>query len=606
MLSALVHDDGGSTSSIARRRSQKAAASATVARWSSRSADSAGSTTRLTRSTSSRAARPAQTAAVPGILDADRHRGRAAVLEEALQRATQGAGPESVEELVLVGAPAVERVRRVERALLGEPHERGHVGPDAFDRSIHEPSCLSSGCAGGCLVASLLPAPPGVKGRRASGEAERTGRARSPCSAPSASIAPRRAAGVVCCACSTAQVRAKSATSSQPSWLTMRCVRPANSRYSTIDGAAGGAVLLHDGLADGGRHDVVDLAGDDEQRRAVGLGVVDVAHPALLVEGAGDALEEHPVVGVHGVLLPDAIGCLAAEVVAEGEVEVRLRDRLGAVPAERVGEDRRAGPERREGERRDARGLAGGDADVGDPEAAVGEHLGEQPAEGVAHDDRLLRQGADDALVVVGDLLQADALQGLGVRADVGDLAVVDAGPARDDDLVAAGPEVLGPGVPALRGHPQAVDEDDGGLLGGGHVRLLLRAAVSIVRSRTIVLSCCEANIRRPTGRMSSKKRKIVLSFRYGITNDPVGHLRGARAPAAHRLRPLLPRGDPRGRGRPHHRRGGRDAGHLLPALPEQGGPRRGVPRRGGRHDPRRVRPGARGHRRAARSSSAS
>ena len=251
-----------------------------------------------------------------------------------------------------------------------------------------------------------------------------------------------------------------------PAVLADEAVRAAGELPVVDDrGAAGLAVLLDDRPADGRRHDVVDLAGDDEQRRAVGAREVDVARAALLVERGGDALEEHPVVGVHGELLPEAIGCLAAEVVAEGEVEVRLRDGLGAVLVERVREDRGAGPERRQRQGRDAGGLARGDAHVGDAEAAVGEHLGEQPAERVAHDDRLLGQGADDALVVVGDLLQADALQRLGVRADVGDLAVVDAGPAGDDDLVAASAEVLGPGVPALRGHPESVDEDDGGLV---------------------------------------------------------------------------------------------------------------------------------------------
>ena len=49
-------------------------------------------------------------------------------------------------------------------------------------------------------------------------------------------------------------------------------------------GAAGRGVLLHDGLADRRRHDVVDLTGEDEQRRAVCAGVVDVGDAALLVQ----------------------------------------------------------------------------------------------------------------------------------------------------------------------------------------------------------------------------------------------------------------------------------------------------------------------------------
>ena len=43
-----------------------------------------------------------------------------------------------------------------------------------------------------------------------------------------------------------------------------------------------------------------------------------------------------------------------------------------------------------------------------------------------------------------------------------GDRAVVDAGPARNDNRVPGGAEALCPGVPAGRGHPESVDEDDG------------------------------------------------------------------------------------------------------------------------------------------------
>ncbi len=110
---------------------------------------------------------PRANAVDAGVGDADRHRGDAAVLEEALQGASERTGMQRAPQRVLVAAPAGEDdVDGVaERALLGEPDERGHVGPDAFDRSCHEPS-LSSGCAGGCLVASLLPAVSGVKGAR--------------------------------------------------------------------------------------------------------------------------------------------------------------------------------------------------------------------------------------------------------------------------------------------------------------------------------------------------------------------------------------------------------------------------------------------------------
>ena len=161
----------------------------------------------------------------------------------------------------------------------------------------------------------------------------------------------------------------------------------------------------------------------------------------------------------------------------------RFDSGLAPLLAEGVREDRRAGPQRRQRERRDAGGLSGGDADVGDAEAAVGEHLRDDAAERVADDDRLLGQLADDPLVVVGDLLEADPLERLGVVADVFDGAVVDSGPARDDDLVAGGAEAVGPGVPALGGHPEAVDEDDGGLGRGGHFNLLVGVCGGFVLS---------------------------------------------------------------------------------------------------------------------------
>lgn len=147
------------------------------------------------------------------------------------------------------------------------------------------------------------------------------------------------------------------------------------------------------------------------------------------------------------------------------------------VLVERIAEDGEAGAHGGEGQRRDAGWLAGGDADVGNAEVAVGEHLREESAEGVAHDDRLLRQGADDALVVVGDLREADPLEGRGVAADVGDAAVIDPGPAGHDHFVAAGPEVLGPRVPAGGGHPEPVDEDVGVLCWS-----LLFILISVVR----------------------------------------------------------------------------------------------------------------------------
>ena len=58
----------------------------------------------------------------------------------------------------------------------------------------------------------------------------------------------------------------------------------------------------------------------------------------------------------------------------------------------------------------DARaGAAIGLVPVGGAEAAIEEDLGDRAAVGVADDDRRAREGADDRVVVVDDLLRAEA-----------------------------------------------------------------------------------------------------------------------------------------------------------------------------------------------------
>ena len=97
-------------------------------------------------------------------------------------------------------------------------------------------------------------------------------------------------------------------------------------------------------------------------------------------------------------------------------------------------------------------------ADASGAQAAVEQDLRHQSAEGVAHDDRRRVEAADDRLVVVGDLLEAEALQRRGVLADRLHVAVVDSGPAGGEHGVTATLEALLPALPAQRRHPQAMD----------------------------------------------------------------------------------------------------------------------------------------------------
>ena len=119
--------------------------------------------------------------------------------------------------------------------------------------------------------------------------------------------------------------------------------------------------------------------------------------------------------------------------------------------------------------------------------------------------------------------------------------------------------------------------------------------SIRSLESRTIVLSCCERTY--PTRRANVKQKEKDRSIIYFMATrtTPAGTSAARERLVARGIRPLLPRGHPRRRRRPHHRRGGRHPRHVLPPLPGQGGPRRGVPRRRGRQHPGRVRPGARG-----------
>ena len=96
--------------------------------------------------------------------------------------------------------------------------------------------------------------------------------------------------------------------------------------------------------------------------------------------------------------------------------------------------------------------------DGGEP--APGDDLGQQPAEGVPDDGRLLLEPADDRVEVVGDLADGLVREDLGVG--VGLLHRVGVvRPARRQRGVAGLLEQRRPAVPAARQEPEAVDEDD-------------------------------------------------------------------------------------------------------------------------------------------------
>ena len=211
-----------------------------------------------------------------------------------------------------------------------------------------------------------------------------------------------------------------------------------------------------------GRHDVVCPAGDEEERCAAVVLVVD---PGLLMTGleVGDQAVRPDPVPRRGDVVPlvDLRGLLLGQRVREGVVELVRREPDGLVPVRRVLEDR----EQRLDLRRwvDAHALGRGrvDHDAGGAAPAVEQELGERAAEGMAHDDRRPVELRDDTGEVrngLGHRQRRDHRRVLAERLHL-DLEPWVAG---RDDPVALALVVRDPLLPAARGHPQPVDQDDG------------------------------------------------------------------------------------------------------------------------------------------------
>jgi len=123
-------------------------------------------------------------------------------------------------------------------------------------------------------------------------------------------------------------------------------------------------------------------------------------------------------------------------------------------PAERDEEDPAQRQERRRLEGEDALRWGRVDGDPGRPEPAVDEELDEEPAEGVANEDRRLVERADDALVVVDDLAQPEAGDRLLVLAKLLDVPFLPR-PFRRRGRVAAPLEELLEALPAPGREPR-------------------------------------------------------------------------------------------------------------------------------------------------------
>ena len=256
-----------------------------------------------------------------------------------------------------------------------------------------------------------------------------------------------------------------SATSRQPLSMVSAC--PRSGHLGDLGHALVALLLLVGGVGDRPRDRVVLLAGDDQQRPAVGVLAVDL-RLGPRVEVGGGGLEERRPGGGHGVGVVELLGLVLADRVGEAEAELLVGQRDGAVAVGGVGEDRRRRLQRGDRQRQDAAEGRGIDGHRGGRQAAAGEDLGQQPAEGVPDDRRLALQPADHRGEVVGDLSDGLVGEDLGVGVGLLDRVGV-VGPAGRERRVAGLLEDRRPAVPAAGQQPEAVDEDDGlqpGLVG--------------------------------------------------------------------------------------------------------------------------------------------
>ena len=201
-------------------------------------------------------------------------------------------------------------------------------------------------------------------------------------------------------------------------------------------------------------------SGDEEQRRAIRSLKVHLGR-TVRVEHCERAFPEHVRRGRDTQLIVDLTRFRDVELVREIVVELFLRDRHGGVVCEGVTEDRQADAKCRERQHRNSRWLCGVDKHTGGAEASIDEHLHEQTAKRVAHENWWRGQPADDPLVVIDDRFHREALERRRVTTDRFDLAL-ESGPRRSEHGVAGALITFFPPTPASGSQPEPVNQNDG------------------------------------------------------------------------------------------------------------------------------------------------
>lgn len=208
-----------------------------------------------------------------------------------------------------------------------------------------------------------------------------------------------------------------------------------------------------------GWHDVVLAEPNEQQRRAPFA--VDLGRRARITPEVRErVVPEDPCWGGDRIACVQCVRLLAAQRVGERVVELLRRERQGLALRGRA----EGGRHHLDGRERDVTDPLDPDrshTDAGDAEATIEQYLRERSAERVADDDRRALELEDDRLVAVEDLLGGERRdpRGIGVhRLDLG----LHGGPVRRQHAVAEALVALAPVLPAARGQPEAVDQDDG------------------------------------------------------------------------------------------------------------------------------------------------
>src|SRR5829696_8869712 len=160
-------------------------------------------------------------------------------------------------------------------------------------------------------------------------------------------------------------------------------------------------------------------------------------------------------------------------------MELLRSERNGPVAVGGVPQHGEGSPDLRDWNDLDALRWHGVYSHPGGAVTVVEQDLGEQTAEGVAHDDRRALQLAYDTLVVLHDCGDRQRLDRGGVLVQRLYL-YLQAGVGRSEHAIAAALVALDPVLPASWGHPEPMDQDDGvwrtrfrGVVLGGHEDLL-------------------------------------------------------------------------------------------------------------------------------------